>query len=354
MIRIEAGGLSPYRFRLPAPLPHTTLQERGGLHLWLRDQHGRRGWGEAAPLPGHATESLADAHAALSAWLAAPQPPFDPEDLAALEARLQPTPSSPAARFAIETALLDLTARARGVPLHRLWCARAPAPVELSGLLKGDTVESLERSAQELWQAGVSTWKLKLDAAGLDTAHAMWLAGWRDRAGARLRLRFDLNGAVAPDALPRLAERLLTFQPEYLEQPLAVGGLDALPGALPVTLAADEELACAEGVRRALSHPSVGVLVLKPSVVGGLFAARRIAAAAARSARCVVVTHAFESIVGHAAACELALSLDPPPLACGLVPPRIDACGLEIVDLPCLRSDRLVSSAYLGLGAAPE
>jgi L-alanine-DL-glutamate epimerase-like enolase superfamily enzyme len=53
-------------------------------------------------------------------------------------------------------------------------------------------------------------------------------------------------------------------------------------------------------------------------VLGGLVRARGIALAAQARGLDVVVTHFFDGPFALAAACELALSLPRPPLACGL------------------------------------
>src|SRR5439155_7333732 len=96
---------------------------RRGLLLRLVDGAGCVGQGEASPLPGYSPDSLGGCRAALLRVAAWPRPPLDAERPLEpqLRARLDAIdPALPAARFALETALLDLAAQARGAPLWAL------------------------------------------------------------------------------------------------------------------------------------------------------------------------------------------------------------------------------------------
>lgn len=358
MIRLEAGGLSPYRFSFAQPVTtsKTTYTQRCGTFLWLRDSTGRRGWGEAAPLAGHSVENESDATRALQRVLHAPLPGLD-EDDAALSvthwlARFEPLPAS--ARFALETALLDLLARARGVPLHQLLRSGRAKPVLLSGLLGGADGPALDARAEQLHASGILTWKVKLSAAGLTQAQSLVLQRWRQRLGRQLVLRADANGSLDAATLSDFCRELAPWDFDYLEQPLPVGEMDRVPHRLALPIAADEELRDAPGVERALSHPAVRVLVIKPALAGGIVPALSLVRRARAAGKQVVITHMLEAEVAFAAACELALAIDPTPPACGLVPLAIDDCSVACQSLPQHCGSRLEGDGYVGLGTAPE
>ncbi|MFN7965440.1 MAG: enolase C-terminal domain-like protein [Acidobacteriota bacterium] len=358
MIHLEAGGLSAYQFSYlqPVTTSRTKHAQRSGLFVWLRDSRGRRGWGEAAPLVGHSLEHEADARAALQRVLRVPLLDIDPLDaldsitnwLSALE------PLPPSARFALETALLDLVAQTRAIPIHRVLRADRPAPVPLAGLLAGDNEDALESQAQALHDSGILTWKIKLGSEGLDLAQRTVLTRWRRHLADRLVLRADANGSLLPHLVPPVCEQLAEWRCEYLEQPLPVGMLERIPSPLPLPIAADEELRDADGIEQALRHPSIRVLVIKPAMLGGLIPALALASRAREVGKQVVITHMLEAEVAFAAACELALALDPAPLACGLVPLPIDDCSIACGSLPQRRGNQLVGDGYVGLGTAPE
>jgi L-Ala-D/L-Glu epimerase len=285
--RIE---IRPYRLRLVRPL-RTAL----GVHdvregfLVLAHDGDRVGRGDAAPLPELGTESLAECHEQLR------------------QARFDALPDAPAARCAVEQALLDLDAQRAGIPLARLLERGAPLEVPASALLSAQTVPELARESQRARAEGYRTLKLKV---GLDDDYAR-AAVVRDAAGPDVKLRLDANGAWdAPGALRKLRE-LAPLGIELCEQPTR--DLLGLEGS-PVPIAADEMIA----LDREGALERAQIVVLKPMLLGGLVPALRFARRAHGRGRRIVVTSSLESAVGRAGAAHLAaavLSLGPQPAA---------------------------------------
>ncbi|MDX2087228.1 MAG: AMP-binding protein [Kofleriaceae bacterium] len=254
--------------------------ERIGILLDLITDDGRCGIGEASPLPGLSTDTLADAQAALDAFVArvarAPlQATFAP---AAQFAR-----GAPSARFAIETAVLALTGDLPAVHVTTL-----PASV---------VVDSAEpRDAPYL--------KIKV-GPGLDRAHIEAIA----RANPHARLRLDANRAWPRARVHAYLAALADLPIDYVEEPcLDAHELLAHPLAVPIAL--DESLAFLSepALARALASPGLAALVLKPTLLGGFTASRALALRAAAHGKPVLVTHALESPVGRAACDALARS----------------------------------------------
>ncbi|MCF7979456.1 MAG: hypothetical protein K9L82_15890 [Chromatiaceae bacterium] len=109
--------LTPYRLPLRRPWrsAHGLRREREG---WLVQAYGQGccGYGDCAPLPEAGTETSIAAAKRLSTWLHDHGQSALETQLALLE---QGIPSAtPAADAALETALLDLSARLCGLPLH--------------------------------------------------------------------------------------------------------------------------------------------------------------------------------------------------------------------------------------------
>src|SRR5207253_10455653 len=100
---------------------------------------------------------------------------------------------APAARHAVELALLDSLARRRGMPLARLLDPPAATQVPVGVLLSAREPAALAREARSAAFAGFGTVKLKVAGAPLedDLARA---AVVRDAAGPAVRLRLDANG----------------------------------------------------------------------------------------------------------------------------------------------------------------
>jgi o-succinylbenzoate synthase len=261
---------------------------REGFLVFAHDGD-RTGRGDAAPLPELGTESLADCLRALE------------------EARFDTLPATPAARCAVEQALLDLEAQRAGVPLARLLDLSAPLAVPTSALLVMGASPDLAQEAQAAFSEGFRTLKLKV---GANDDHAR-AAVVRKAAGPALKLRIDANGAWdAAAALLKLRE-LAPLDIELCEQPTPdLVGL----AASPIPIAADEMIA--SDPDGALERARI--LVLKPMLLGGLIPALHLARRAHGRGLQVIVTTSLESGVGRAGAAHLAaavLALGPQPAA---------------------------------------
>jgi o-succinylbenzoate synthase len=296
--------------------------ERAGVLVRV-EARGVVGWGEASPLPGYSAESLDDAKRALSRALPAlgaidlDRPPLD-----GVEDTLREVPAdlAPTARFALETALLDLRARIEGVPLHRLLAPDAASdPLPISTLLVGDDRDALREAADRAIGRGIRRGKVKVGRPGkLDDELATVAALARDLGGA-LVLRLDANGAWSRDEAARALDALASLGDaiELVEEPVSGAEWLALPPP-PVTLAIDETLGAPRGAavaEEALARATCRVVVIKPSVVGGFVAARRVVDRARAHGAGVIVTHMFEGPIATAAAAALAVAFVGPASA---------------------------------------
>lgn len=307
--RVIASSLRRFGGQLVAPVgsARSRSADRQGLVLTLRDEAGRCGQGEASPLPGYSTETLAGCERALAAVherLAGADDEGWPivEELAAL----------PAARFALETALADLRAQAAGVSLAELLGGPRPYSQVAVQALCGSLEEARSAIA-----AGVRTLKIKIGGADFG-AELSFLRSLRAELGPEVALRLDANGAWSPQEARQRMEQLIAVAPEFIEQPVPAGELAALlPAPLPV--AADESLR--DPAERAALLGAAGCVawVIKPAVLG-LRMSREIACTAQEHEKRVILSHLFDGPIALAACCELALSLPRPPSTCGLRP----------------------------------
>lgn len=323
---------------------------RDGFLVIAEDERGLAGLGEASPLPGYSPDDAFAvgarlAHASLVLSGAVLDGDVDAVGAALDRAELD-LECSPSARFALETALLDLLARRRQVPLHELLSGSAPRTSVLprSGLLpRSATGDELLASASAAVARGLRTLKVKIDPA-LVRERFTDLVRLRDAFGGVLR--FDANGAFAAEEVPALFDRLAPLEPEIIEEPTRGEGLLRL-GETACAWAADESLADAQLADAIVERASCAAIVLKPGLLGGLLRARALAERAESRGLGVVVTHALDGPVALAAACELALSLDEPPLACGLDP----HAALEA--WPACRIAQLEEQAHVTAGVEP-
>lgn len=320
------------------------------LRLTTRDGHV--GQGEASPLPRYSRDDFDGARSALDAvdWDAVPEaePGESGRDhvarLAAFSGVLPPS-----AAFALETAVLDVVAQRRAVPLWALFGDAEPSRVPLSSLLGGADDLDVVAAASRAVARGVHTVKVKLTGPRLgpqlDT-----LGRLRDVLGARA-LRLDANGTF--DAATAVAEldALRACNPELVEEPVPTASLPGL-GALPVPIALDESLqdaAALAGLEPHLGRLRCVALVLKPMALGGFARCLALAARARVLGLDVTFSHLFDGPVGLAAAAHLALAVGSRSRASGL-----DAHGgLEAwppVALPFLDTTSVMATSSPGLG----
>lgn len=349
------------RARASSLLSRRVAPDRESLLLVLTDAEGTIGLGEASPLPPFSREDAAACKRALAGvherlGEADDRAPAAESISLLLQRIAGDLDAAPAARFALESALLDLLAKRRGLSVAELLGGPRPyREVAVNGLLVADPVDDLADRAVALAAAGLSALKIKLRAR-TDAGFARELAALREvrrRLPISFELRLDPNAAWPRDVARERLAALAPIAPRFVEQPVAPEHLLAL-GRCAVPWAADESLALPGLADALLDAPGCGALVLKPAILGGLLPARDLALRAAARGLGVVVTHLFDGPVAMAAACELALSLPRAPLACGLDPhDRLDA--FPPIAIPQLARRGLLSAApSSGLGIPPS
>jgi o-succinylbenzoate synthase len=320
------------------------VHERTGWLVLLEDAEGRGGLGDCAPLPAAGTEDQDRAHA----WLGG--------TLSRLTGRAAPEPEGlgdgpPAARCAVETALLDLKARRASLPLWRLLGGGAPRAIACNAHLGALTGVDAERVAGAA-HAGFRVLKLKLGLRPLEEEIA--LLHRLCRALPRgCRLRLDANGAWSESEARRFLEASAGLPIEMLEEPLRearIAALGRLQSLTDYPLAIDEGL-WRIGPAKLLQGAPVRRLVLKAASAGGPLRARALAEAArARGLQCVVTT-SIESAVGVWAALHLAAAAGEPTLAHGLA--TASWLAADLGDPPPLADGRMARPAAPGLGFLP-
>jgi o-succinylbenzoate synthase len=320
--------------------------EREACVITLHSNSGLSGSGEASPLPGFSPDRLEDCVAALRAF----EPVSVPErletgqsaraELSKLSAQLPA--HLPAARAALEAALLDLWSRQAGRPAWSLLVPSqdVPAPRAIAALLMGEPEAALEQ-AQRAWLRGIRSFKFKIGRPGALERELLAVAELRRALGPAARLRLDANRSLsvceARAYLPRFAQHEL----EYIEEPCAPADLAQLAD-LGLAIAWDESLVSAQ-----LPASPLCALVLKPTLLGGISACARWAEHAAGIGADVVVSHAFEGPLGLALSATIALCWGSASLAHGL-----DVAGARLAPgaVPYLSGAQLAPWTELGFG----
>lgn len=357
-------AVRPYRLALRQP-----FVTAGGTHTWRAGllvrvgMNGLTGYGEVAPLPGHSRETLAAASGALGrlaselvTLVAADDrgPPTAPRQLRRIATALaQRAPDAPAARAGLDLALADLAARTAGCPLAQWLNPEARPAVSVNAAVGAVAPEEAARLARAALARGFGTLKVKI---GTDDAEdAARIAAVRLAVGPDIRLRGDANGAWHEAQALEMLRALAPYDLEYVEQPVVASGIGALArlrSVSPIPLAADEALLDPRGLERVLEMGAADVLVLKPTLIGGISAAWSWAQRATVRGLDVVITTALESAVGRAGAVHLAAALPDNGRAQGLATGELLA--EDVAAGPVVASGAVSVPDGPGLGILPD
>ncbi len=327
--------------------------QRDLLILKVQTDVGDFGYGEASPLPGYSQGSMADCERALQTL-----PHWQLSALASLESSAEILEAVtaclpddvPAARFALETALLDRLGRRSGAPVSTLLgqlLGHPPSPIELCVLLGSEDPELAARRVELALASGFCTFKLKIGPERFTPPQQALLRSLRARFGADVELRLDANQSLRRETWAEDLAAIAEQQPEFLEEPVLGLTLDEAR-ACPCPLAFDESLQDmpVARLRAFLALPSRSVLVLKPTALGGLHACIRLSQLARALGHDVVLSHTLEGPVGWAACAHLASALGG-VRAAGLAPLSHQAVGHS------LGRGRLDVATEPGLGVLP-
>ncbi len=261
-----------------------------------------RGFGEASPLPGYSPDSIEECEACLRDIQLIDADPLSLESIETLISSMAPLP---AARFAVETALLDLLAQEQCRSVGSLFGQYASSARRCALL----DAEDPQTSAAAILERGLRCAKLKVGG------------DWPEELAVIRRLRADFPGlelrldANAAWSLPEAKKRLALLEGlgiAFVEQPVAPGIMYGLAGS-KVPIAADESLhseAGREALEPLMGDPALRVLVLKPTVLGGFLECLRLQQWAHKNKATAIASHCFEGPVGTAAVAELALAMD--------------------------------------------
>lgn len=318
---------------------------REGVIVQLEDEEGRRGIGEASPMPS--TESATASH------VVSLLERYGPLLLQQSTEALDGCRGISALRCAIDLAMLDLRAKVAEVPIAALLSEHHAPWVQVNAVIGGGPPNDVARFGQLAMDSGYSVLKLKVGLTSLEE-DASRVSALRD-ACPEATIRLDANGAWNEVTALRAFEMLYQYRIELLEQPTPPDDIEALArlrDQAPMRIAADESVENARNFERLLELHAVDLVVLKPMFVGGVSHALSLAERAAKHSIGAFATSTFDSSIGIAAALHLAAAL-PTDAAQGLGTGA--HLGADVVNRTLLpRAGRLAIPNSSGLGIEVE
>ena len=219
----------------------------------------------------------------------------------------------PSIRFAVETAVRDLSNGGRRIICPSPWTA-GKETIVINGLVwMGDSNLMRERIATKLAE-GFGCVKIKIGGINFDDEVGLLRFIRQEAPGIQLRL--DANGAFTPaNALDRL-NRLAEFDIHSLEQPIKAGQWTEMRNicqSSPIPIALDEELiGITTKARKEMMLDEIRpqFIVLKPTLTGGIESSEEWIRLAGERGCGWWVTSALESNIGLNAIAQWTATLD--------------------------------------------
>ncbi len=267
---------------------------------------GAKGYGDCAPLPLAGTETAKVAKQWLDEQLSVMEGK-SPSEL--LRNYAVETPYPPAARFALETALLDLASQSEQTTL-RHWLNKKAADHVLVNAVIGSLDDSVQQRTANKIQQGFTTLKIKV---GMNSPQdeITQLHELAQQLPEKIRLRLDANRAWNSRDAEYFIDGVQGLPIDSLEEPLHEPDLKLLAklqNRADCSLALDESLAQLH-VNRLLADPPVKRFILKPMVIGSLLSTKKLAESAANAGVECIVTTTVDSAVGVLATAQLAAAI---------------------------------------------
>lgn len=341
-------------FKEPAITSRQTMTKKETFFITLRDEkcHSLYGTGEAAIFRGLSADDRPDYETALASLCddinnGSVAISRDTDGSFTLNGYSHPYSSI---MFGLESAVTDLNIRSGHCPPSIGPWENGQSYITINGLVwMGDSEQMLKRIDEKL-SAGFKCVKLKI--GGIDFNDELQLLSYiRERFDASsLMLRLDANGAFTPDNAMKRLDALSRYGIHSIEQPIRAGqwkSMAEICADSPIPIALDEELIGRHDrdfKRRLLDTIRPQMIILKPSLCGGLSDAREWCGEADKRDIGWWYTSALESNIGLNAIAREVSSLAVEGRQCALWPQGLGTGNLYTNNIPYplhLDSDRL-------------
>ncbi len=279
----------------------------------LTDHQGLRGYGEGVPRPYVTGEELEDsesfvcelAHGFVGLHISCFEDLKDKINSLLCEKFIN---KFPAACCSIEIALLDLWAKAHGIPLWRLFRDKPSKEIfSYSGVIPLASGQRLNKILDIVKRLKLSSLKVKINGNNDNQA---WLSFLRKTMGADVDLRVDANGCFSPEEAIGFLQKVEKIGITSVEQPVPkndIKGLQETAQKAKIPVLADESLYTPDGPEYIIDHRICHGLNLRISSCGGFLRSLRLLKKAELNGMiCQIGSHVGETSLLAAAARHLA------------------------------------------------
>lgn len=205
---------------------------------------------------------------------------------------------------AVEMAILDVLAKAQGLPLYKFLGGAFRHQVDVLRILALKSPHEVAQNAVQLANQGYRYLKIKIDNNDLDLDVAR-IKAVREAVGEHIHLTLDANQSYSPKEAVLLYERVHQCNIDLFEQPVPAydfSGLKFVRNHVQCLVEADESAACLEDVFRLLHMEAVDVISMKILKLGGIQSLLKVSNLCnAAGVRCRVGAHVGSRLLNAAA-----------------------------------------------------
>lgn len=300
---VKISSFTIYKYALPLRRPlyirGAELAQREGLILKITSPEGFEGFGEISPLTGRSAENLNEAYEQIQFLKSHFSGGHFPAGVEKLDGKfhswLEGIGLKPSAQFGVEMAVLNMLANAKGIPLFKLLSQEGHPMVRVNALLDGTKYE-LVQQAKKLKDEGFTSIKLKVH--GSIEESVVKVLAVRDVLKEDVLLSLDANQSWSLEEAIIFGREIEQSFIAYIEEPVKnVYQVPEFYKETMIPVALDESLTKLP-LAEIQALEGVDVLVLKPTLLGGIEKIWQIAQQAKAAGVRSVISSSFETGLG--------------------------------------------------------
>ena len=304
-----------YIVDLPTIRPHHlamhTIVTQTIILACVKDGNGVEGWGEVATIGGASYSG--DTPEAIKGNIDNYIRPFvidqNPIQFGAISHKIsQHVMGNHYAKALVESAIVDLAAKGKGVPSYELFGGQIHASMPVAWTLaSGDTGQDIEEAQECLLAKRHNIFKLKI-GKGNPKENVEHVLKIKNSLGAAGSVRVDVNQAWDEMTALYCIEALEAGGVDLIEQPLPHWnheGMSRLASRFKVPIMVDEGLGTIQETYKIAKHRAGNVFAIKPVQAGGLTATKKVAGIAEAAGIPLYGGTMIESSLGTAICAQL-------------------------------------------------
>ncbi len=352
---MEIKSITIHRVAVPLKkqmkISHISMTRAEAIIVLIATDSGALGIGESTPLTGYTKSTPGTTYSILKEQMAPALIGSDPRDAESCLMRMQRTvvpETNTESLTALETGLMDLSAKELGVPVSRLLGGHVMGALPVVGWIGLAAPKDMMEDARRVMDDGFKVLKIKL--AGQD-ADIERVKAVKEVAGST-PVRVDANESYIREGLLRKLDKL---DLELIEQPGPrhdIQYFKKVSNVIDTPIMLDESAATMADILHIAQSGAAGIVKLKLMRQGGFLMTKKCANVLEAAGIPCVVGHGFNLLTGALSEFQVAASLSNLWGACEVGGPY-DKMADDVVDGELKLKDGSISSANApGIGVS--